>query len=111
MTSLFAEPSARYPRSAVWSATGPMTIVMIFLHRLLPVRHRYSLPPREITVHLAERAGVHKKLDPDARAALSLVNHFGYGAMAATVWSLVEERIPVPAMAKNVRSLARSCGW
>jgi Protein of unknown function (DUF1440) len=65
------------------------------------VRHRYSLPPREITVHLAERAGVHKKLDPDARAALSLVNHFGYGAMAATVYSLVEERIPVPAMAKR----------
>jgi len=53
-------------------------------------RHKYSLPPREITVHLAEKIGIHRKLDPDARAALTLVNHFGYGAMAATIYSLVE---------------------
>ena len=60
-------------------------------------RHKYSLPPREITVHLAEKIGIHRKLDPDARAALTLVNHFGYGAMAATIYSLVEGWIPSPA--------------
>ena len=31
------------------SATGPMTIAMIWLHRILPTRHRYSMPPREIS--------------------------------------------------------------
>jgi uncharacterized membrane protein YagU involved in acid resistance len=82
------------------SATGPMTIVMIFLHRLLPAKHKYSLPPREITVHLAEKVGMHE-LDPDARAALTLVNHFGYGALAATAYSLVQARIPVAAVMKG----------
>ena len=81
------------------SATGPMTIAMILLHRWLPARHRYSLPPREITVQLAKKAGV--KLDPEARAALTLVNHFGYGAMAATIYSLAELRIPASASVKG----------
>jgi uncharacterized membrane protein YagU involved in acid resistance len=83
------------------SATGPMTIGMILLHRLLPLRHRYSLPPREITVHLAEKAGVHKKLNPDARAALTLINHFGYGAMAAAIYSVGEARIPFAPLVKG----------
>jgi uncharacterized membrane protein YagU involved in acid resistance len=83
------------------SATGPMTIGMILLHRLLPSRHRYSLPPREITVHLAEKAGVHRELNPDARAALTLINHFGYGAMAAAIYSVGEARIPFGALVKG----------
>jgi Protein of unknown function (DUF1440)/Family of unknown function (DUF6789) len=75
------------------SATGPMTVAMILLHRHLPRRHRYSLPPREITVELAEKIGIKRKLDPDARAALTLINHFGYGAMAATIYSLAEGKV------------------
>ncbi len=61
-----------------------MTIAMIWLHRILPTRQRYSLPPREIIVHLAEKAGVQKRLGREARAALTLINHFGFGATAAT---------------------------
>ena len=84
------------------SATGPMTIVMILLHRILPARHKYSLPPREITVHRALRAlRPDGGADPDARAALTLVNHFGYGAMAATLYSLIEGGIPLPAVLKG----------
>jgi uncharacterized membrane protein YagU involved in acid resistance len=83
------------------SATGPMTVGMIFLHRLLPVRHRYSLPPREITLDLAEKVGIKRKLDDDARAALTLINHFGYGATAATVYSLAESKIPLSAVLKG----------
>ena len=83
------------------SATGPMTIGMICLHRLLPQKHRYALPPREITVHLAKALGVQEKLGPEARAALTLINHFGYGAMAATVYSLVEARLPASPIVKG----------
>ena len=83
------------------SATGPMTIAMIWLHRILPTRERYSLPPREIIVHLAEKAGVQKKLDREARAALTLINHFGFGAVAATIYSLLEARIPGKALVKG----------
>jgi uncharacterized membrane protein YagU involved in acid resistance len=83
------------------SATGPMTIGMIWLHRLLPPKHRYSLPPREITIKVMEGLGIDKKLGPDARAALTLVNHFAYGAMAAVLYSLVEWRVPGRSLIKG----------
>jgi uncharacterized membrane protein YagU involved in acid resistance len=83
------------------SATGPMTIGMVWLHRQLPSRHRYSLPPREITMRAMEALGLHKKLGPDARAAVTLTNHFGYGAMAAVVYSLAEWRMPASALIKG----------
>jgi uncharacterized membrane protein YagU involved in acid resistance len=83
------------------SATGPMTIGMVWLHRRLPAKDRYSLPPREITLHLAKALGAHRKLGPDARAALTLINHFGYGAVAATLYSLMESRVPGGALVKG----------
>lgn len=83
------------------SATGPMTIGMIWLHRLLPPKHRYSLPPREITMNLLEGLGIDKKLGPDARAALTLINHFAYGAMAAVLYSLAERRVPGGSLIKG----------
>jgi uncharacterized membrane protein YagU involved in acid resistance len=83
------------------SATGPMTIAMIWLHRILPTRHRYSLPPREVTLHLAEKMGVNKKLDRETRAGLTLINHFVFGATAATIYSLAESRIPGEAVIKG----------
>jgi uncharacterized membrane protein YagU involved in acid resistance len=83
------------------SATGPMTIGMVWLHRLLPAKHRYSLPPREITMDLLEGLGFRKKLGPDARAALTLINHFGYGAAAAIVYSLAEWRVAASPLIKG----------
>jgi uncharacterized membrane protein YagU involved in acid resistance len=78
-----------------------MTIGMVWLHRQLPRKHRYSLPPREITMNLVEALGIHKKLGPDARAALTLINHFGYGAAAAILYSLAEWRVPASALVKG----------
>jgi uncharacterized membrane protein YagU involved in acid resistance len=52
-------------------------------------------------VHLAKKAGVPKKLGREARAALTLINHFGFGATAATIFSLVEARIPGKALVKG----------
>jgi uncharacterized membrane protein YagU involved in acid resistance len=83
------------------SATGPMTIGMVWLHRLLPPKHRYSLPPREITMDVMENLGLQKKLGHDARAAVTLINHFGYGAMAAVIYSLAEWRVPTGAFIKG----------
>jgi uncharacterized membrane protein YagU involved in acid resistance len=78
-----------------------MTIGMVWLHRRLAPQDRYSLPPREITMKLTEALGIQKKLGRDARAALTLVNHFGYGAAAAILYSLVEWRVPVSSLAKG----------
>jgi uncharacterized membrane protein YagU involved in acid resistance len=83
------------------SATGPMTIGMVWLHRLLPPKQRYSLPPREITMDLMKILGIHKKLGPEARAALTLINHFGYGAAAAILYSFAEWRVPASSLAKG----------
>jgi hypothetical protein len=73
------------------SATGPMTIAMIWLHRILPTRQRYSLPPREMIMHLAEKAGVWKKLGREARAALT-DQSFRVGATAATIYGSKNSR-------------------
>ena len=59
------------------SATGPMTIAMIWLHRILPTRERYSLPPREIIVHLAEKAGVLDRQRRLSRERFEQLVHFG----------------------------------
>jgi uncharacterized membrane protein YagU involved in acid resistance len=83
------------------SATGPMTIGMVWLHRRLAPKHRYSLPPREITMKLTEALGIHKKLGRDARAVLTLVSHFGYGATAAIFYSLLEWRVAASSLAKG----------
>ena len=45
-------------------------------------------------MNLMESLGLHKKLGPDARAALTLINHFAYGAMAAVLYSLPNGGFP-----------------
>jgi putative membrane protein len=72
-------------------ATGPMTAAMIVLHRRLPRHERYSLPPREITMKFARKTGVDDQLDSDARAAATMVSHFGYGAAAGSIYTALLE--------------------
>lgn len=74
-------------------ATAPMTLVMEVLYRLLPAQERYPLPPSEITTELTEEAGVAKKLDQGEHTALTLVNHFGYGAGAGSLYALLAGRL------------------
>jgi len=82
-------------------ATGPMTVVMILLHRRLPARERYPLPPREITMKLARKAGVAGELSPEARGAVTLVAHFGYGAACGALYAVSGERVPVSPAVKG----------
>ena len=68
-------------------ATGPMTVAMILLHRRLPFRERYPLPPREITMKIASKAGVAEELSAPAQTAATLLAHFGYGAAAGALYT------------------------
>ncbi len=68
-------------------ATGPMTVVMILLHRRLPPQERYSLPPREITMKIASKAGVAGELTGSVRTAATLLSHFSYGAAAGALYT------------------------
>jgi hypothetical protein len=67
-------------------ATMAMTSAMRRLHRMLPAKERYPLPPREITERvLAPSAGT--------AADLSLVAHFAYGAGCGALLAAANPRI------------------
>lgn len=83
-------------------ATGPMTVAMILWHRRLPASERYALPPREITMKLARGVGVSHKMNSEARAAATLLAHFGYGGAAGALYGAVADKIPVPTLCKGI---------
>ena len=68
-------------------ATGPMSAVMIALHRRLPEPEKYPLPPREITEKIALELGSKNELSSPARSALSWLAHFGYGGAAGVIYA------------------------
>lgn len=68
-------------------ATVPMTLVMEALHRTLPPREQYPLPPREITEEVAEKAGINEHLQESERRALTWISHFGYGATMGALYA------------------------
>jgi hypothetical protein len=77
-------------------ATGPMTVAMTKLHRKLPDADRYPLPPREITMKLADESGLAEKLGPTARSAATFLAHFCYGAAAGALFGAGSKK-PGPA--------------
>lgn len=83
-------------------ATAPMTIVMELLHQRLPRHERYPLPPSEITTELTEEVGLRKQLNAEQHLALTLVNHFAYGAAAGGLYAVSAGRLPVTPIVKGV---------
>ena len=73
-------------------ATVPMTAAMVAMHRNLPARQRYPLPPRRITMRAAGKAGVRHRLDEGQRTAATLAAHFGYGTAVGTILGVVAPR-------------------
>ena len=87
---------------AGFSATVPMTAAMIAMHRALPLRQRYPLPPRRVTMNVADAAGVREELDEPQRKAATLALHFGYGAGTGGIFALLAPRTPGPAVPKGI---------
>jgi uncharacterized membrane protein YagU involved in acid resistance len=83
-------------------ATAPMTAVMVALHRKLPARERYPLPPRKVTMNVADTLQVKHAMDEDDRFAATIAAHFGYGAGAGAVYGAFADRVPGPAAAKGI---------
>lgn len=79
-------------------ATGPMSVVMVLLHRRLPAEERYPLPPREITTKAVEQVVEPGKINPATRSALTWLAHFGYGGAAGAIYAEAAGRVPVGAM-------------
>src|SRR5436190_17398815 len=77
-------------------ATAPMTMAMEIMYRRMPWRERYPLPPRQITMKAASRAGLAKHLDEDERTSATLAAHFGFGTAAGATYGAVRPLIPLP---------------
>jgi putative membrane protein len=82
-------------------ATVPMTIAMEALHRRLPWRERYALPPREITMNIADAAGVKEHLPEEGRFAATIVGHFGYGAAVGALYAPLARSLKAPVIVKG----------
>ena len=75
-------------------ATGPMSVAMVLLHRRLPVRERYPLPPREITSKAVEQIIEPGKIAASTFSALTWLAHFAYGGAAGALYAGTERRLP-----------------
>ena len=67
-------------------ATAPMTLVMSRLHRNLPRRQRYPLPPSRITANLENAANMEHRLTHEEHKALTLLAHYGYGSAMGVLY-------------------------
>jgi uncharacterized membrane protein YagU involved in acid resistance len=70
-----------------FAATFPMTAAMVALHKALPMRHQYPLPPRQITENAAAQAGVKDDLNQEERSAATLTAHFEYGTVVGAAYA------------------------
>lgn len=98
------------------TATAPMTVAMELMHRRLPAGEQYPLPPREITMTVAEGAGVGRLLGERGRRELTLLGHFAYGALAGAAYGPLTRRWDAhPAVKGTVFGLglwaASYAGW
>ena len=75
-------------------ATAPMTLAMQAMHRLLPWRERYPLPPGQITRRVTHRVGLRKHLSETQHVTATLGAHFGYGALAGVLYVPLVDRLP-----------------
>ncbi len=74
------------------AATVPMSLAMKLMHEQLPEHEQYPLPPRAVTMEVAERAGVRQELDEGGREAATWAGHFGYGAACGALYGAVSGR-------------------
>jgi putative membrane protein len=69
-----------------------MTAAMVAMHRKLPRHKRYPLPPRRITMRVADKLGVKHHLEEGQRTGLTMLAHFGYGAAVGTLFGVISPR-------------------
>ncbi len=75
-------------------ATGPMTLLMLGLHRALPGDQK-PLPPVEITASLAEKSDIADDLPRGWLAPASLAGHIAYGAAGGTIYGSLAPKMPL----------------
>jgi uncharacterized membrane protein YagU involved in acid resistance len=74
-------------------ATIPMTALMVLLHRQLPRREQYPLPPRRVTMEAAQDVGLADKLAEPERLGLTMLSHFAYGGAVGAIYGALPTQI------------------
>jgi uncharacterized membrane protein YagU involved in acid resistance len=74
-------------------ATVPMTVVMKLLHKGLPKREQYPLPPRSVTMKVASKVGIKDSLDEKEKYVLTAVSHFAYGTATGALYAPLAKSI------------------
>ncbi len=87
-------------------ASVPMGLAMMGLNRVLPGRNRpgeRALPPKQITGKAADQAGVEALMRPGPRwEPTTWLAHLGYGAATASLYPLVAQKLPLPAVLTGI---------
>lgn len=83
-------------------ATAPMTLTMKLMHESLPEPEQYPLPPRQVAMGVAEKAGLSEHLDESEREGLTWASHFAYGAACGAVYAPLARRVPLPPVLSGV---------
>jgi uncharacterized membrane protein YagU involved in acid resistance len=86
---------------AGFMATAPMSTSMLVGWRLLPGREKYHLPPRLITEEITERVGIGDQMGENELRGLTILSHFGYGAVFGAIYALFEHQIPLHSSLKG----------
>lgn len=82
-------------------ATVPMTVVMKLWQWSNRDARRYPLPPREVTMRSARRAGLGRHVDETDDFA-TYATHFGVGASAGAIYGATAFKMPVPPIVSGV---------
>ena len=77
---------------------------MLIGWRLLPKQEKYPLPPRLITEEMTVRVGIENRLDEKELTGLTILSHFGYGAVFGALYTLFDPRVPLRPSLKGALS-------
>ena len=94
------------------AATGPMTIFMVLAHRHLPGSQQYELPPATITDSALQKLGLAEQVPAPSQEALSVVNHFAYGATTGALYGWLDagSTEAAPSRPRYARAIAYALG-
>jgi hypothetical protein len=82
-------------------AGAPMAVAMRAMQQSAPSARWRALPPKQITLELARRVGLARKLDERGRNATTAAAHIGYGSAAGALYPYASRVLPGPTALKG----------
>jgi uncharacterized membrane protein YagU involved in acid resistance len=78
-----------------------MSVSMVIGWMLLPEREKYPLPPRLITGKITKQLGIKNRLSEDELVVLTVLSHFGYGALFGSIYANFAQKLAMPPAVKG----------